>query len=71
MEHMQYLIDNGYTDDAGRLADHQFETGLRMAKWYTGNADHLPAMVQAGINAGLLQAEYADERETTSTLLAY
>ena len=42
MEHMQYLIDNGYTDDAGRLADHQFETGLRMAKWYTGNADHLP-----------------------------
>ena len=71
MEHMQYLIDNGYTDDAGRLADHQFETGLRMAKWYTGNADHLPAMVQAGINAGLLQAEYADDRDTQATLLAY
>ena len=61
MEHMQYLIDNGYTDDAGRLADHQFGR-TSYGEVVHRQRRHLPAMVQAGINAGLLQAEYADER---------
>ena len=70
-EHMDYLIENGYTDDAERLASHQFDTGLRMAAWYTGDGAHLPRATRAGLEVARLEAEYADERETTSTLLAY
>ena len=68
-EHMDYLLDNG--DYANRLANHQFATGLRMAEWFTGDGSHLPRVTQAGLEAGRMQAEYADERETVATLLAY
>ena len=51
-EHMDYLLDNGYTDDANRLADHQFATGLRMSEWYDGDGSHLPRATQAGLDAG-------------------
>ena len=70
-EHMDYLLDNGYTDDANRLADHQFATGLRMSEWFTGDGSHLPRATQAGLDAGRMQAEYRDERDTQRTLLAY
>ena len=70
-EHMQYLIDNGYTDDANRLADHQFATGLRMSEWYDGDGSHLPRATQAGLDAGRMQAEYRDAAETTAGLLSF
>ena len=70
-EHMQYLLDNGYTDDANRLADHQFATGLRMSEWYDGDGSHLPRATQAGLDAGRMQAEYRDAAETTAGLLSF
>ena len=56
-EHMDYLLDNGYTDDANRLADHQFATGLRMSEWFTGDGSHLPRVTQAGLEAGRMQKD--------------
>lgn len=68
MEHMDYLIENGYTEDANRLAAHQFSTGLRMASWYTGDGSHLSRETLAGLEAGRMQAEYRDAADTLATL---
>ena len=92
-EHMNYLLDNGYTEDAKRLFESQFTEGAAALRaGVDGGVSFHPFAWRVGFNnpgapvdqylwlyfryvaqadAEAMQAEYADERDTTAGLLQF